>query len=152
MSHFIHNYKLNPIKLLNIKQFLNLIVWDLKLVFGNLGIRLKPRTLALVLPKIRHFIQNSNLNPFNKNFKKSSPWGLGPRSMFCAIWVQIINQDINLELQFSQDFSYIHNCKGNSVNFVPPLGGLESENNFWESLESTDERLLREHWLGFNNI
>ena len=37
------------------------------LVFGNLGISLKPRTLALIFLKVPHIIQNYNLNPINKN-------------------------------------------------------------------------------------
>ena len=35
----------------------------------------------------------------------------------------------------------------NLHNSIPPLRGLESENKFPESLESTDESLSTEHWL-----
>ena len=33
VSHFVHNYKLNPVKLSNFKQYLNLVVWGLKTSF-----------------------------------------------------------------------------------------------------------------------
>ena len=37
ISHFIHNHKLNPIKLWNVKQYLNLVVWGIKASFWQLG-------------------------------------------------------------------------------------------------------------------
>ena len=89
-----------------------------KQIFGwwgkdsSLGRSLKSRALALIFLKITHFIQNFNLNPTNKYLKISWPWGLALRSMFWAIWVQMINQAINLELQFSQDLVISRTIKG----------------------------------------
>ena len=33
-------------------------------------------------------------------------------------------------------------------SLIPPPRGLGLENKFWDSLESTDERLSGEHWQG----
>ena len=121
----------------------------LKLVFGNLSISLQSRTLALIFLKIPHFIQNYNFNPINKYLKISWSWGLGPRIMFCTIWVQMINQSINLELQFSQDLVISRTIKGIQWTYkISYLNqeGWDQKKKFWESRESTDESLSREDW------
>ena len=74
------------------------MVWGLKTSFWQLGHNLKSRTLALKFLKIPNFIQNYNFNPINY-YEISWQWSLGPRSMFCTMCVQMINQAINVEVE-----------------------------------------------------
>ena len=71
--------------------------------------------------------------------------------MFLVIWVQMINQAINLELQFSQDLALSRTIGG--IQWIYKMlyfhkKDWDQKKMFWESLESTDDSLAREHWWG----
>ena len=70
--------------------------------------------------------------------------------MFCAIWVQMINQAISLELQFSQNPAISRTIIGIQWTYkilYLPQEGWDQKKSF-ENLGSTDESLSREHWRG----
>ena len=55
LTHFIDNYILSPIKLSNLKEYFNLVVWGLTTSFDNFGINLKSRAVALIFLKKTSF-------------------------------------------------------------------------------------------------
>ena len=57
--------------------------------------------------------------------------------MFCAIWVQMINQAINLELQFSEDLVIFRTVKG--IQWIYKILYLHQEG--WDQKTSSEGAL-----------